>query len=189
MTVSTQESAPLSVEAKTYLEGATEEGKEFDFLIGCWDCQATNYSPDGSLVEKFDGSWEARYAVGGRMVIDTYKRLAPNGEEISTAVTLRTYCEDTERWEMVALFALRPQPMTSFIGRREGDEMHLEAKVLDSNGTAFETRVRFFRITPDSFDWELKGSLDGENWVRLTTITAKRRACEESKSVAVEDWP
>mgnify|MGYP000433198120 FL=1 len=46
--------------------------------------------------------------------------------EIGAVITLRTYCVDSEQWEMVFLWAQQPIPsLTNFVGNRIEGEMIL----------------------------------------------------------------
>lgn len=175
MKTNPENSSQLSPEELEYLQGAPPEGREFEFLIGCWDCEGVVRAPDGTVASRYQGTWEAEYAFGDRMVIDTFRRFAAGGEETASTVTLRTYCRSTARWEMATLFSLRPQTLTSFHGQRDGEEMHLHGMALDRDGARVETRIRFHDIGEDHFEWQLEASPDGQTWTLLWTISAQRR--------------
>ncbi len=95
-------------EVLRYLEGPSSESRQFDFLIGEWNVEATRYKEDETPALNYRAIWSAKSLNEGRMVMDDFQALAPNGEPISSYVTLRTYSEVTRRWEMVGLQALQP---------------------------------------------------------------------------------
>ncbi len=160
-----------------YRQGVPEETSQFDFLLGEWDARTTRYRPDGSEIAGYDGTWRARHLHDRRMILDEFTARLEDGSEISTMATLRTFCTATRRWEMTFLIAHQPQLIQSFSGVRVGDEMSLEGSGRTLAGDPVLARVRFFDITPASFEWENRVSLDGgATWYRDSAISARRRA-------------
>jgi hypothetical protein len=165
----------LPPDVARYLKGAPPESRQFDFLIGQWDVAATRYGHDGAVLVRYQASWTARHLNDGRMVMDDFKARAPNGHDVSSYVTLRTYCETTGRWEMAGLSALQPAMNAQWHGQFDEGEMHLEAAGLNPEGKSVMTRIRFFAIEQDSFSWDSKASVDGgTNWVPQASLTATR---------------
>jgi hypothetical protein len=165
----------LPPEVTRYLKGAPPEGRQFDFLIGHWDVAATRYGSDGSIVLEYRASWNARHLNDGRMVMDDFKSRAPDGREISSYVTLRTYCETTGRWEMAGLAALQPAANAQWNGQFKDGEMQLEAKGANPEGKTVLTRIRFFDISQERFSWESRVSVDGgATWMRQASLIATR---------------
>ncbi len=160
-----------------YLKGVPEEMKQFDFFLGEWDTQSVRYRPDGSKIGEYGGTWTARQLNGGRMILDDFRACMPNnGPEFAYMATLRTYSPQTKQWEMTFLVAHQPQLVTEFRGERKDREMHLRGKGRTADGDDVMARVRFFDITPDSFEWANESSLDGgETWYCDNTISAKRK--------------
>lgn len=162
-----------------YLKGAPEQASEFDFLIGEWDARTTRYAADGSVGFEHKALWRAQHLHEKRIVFDDYIAYGPDGTAIGSFATLRTYCEETAQWEMTFLVALQRILLTSFVGRRIGNEMHLRASGKDLEEKPVEARVRFFNITNDHFDWEQELSVDGgATWARDVLIQATRRKTE-----------
>ncbi len=159
-----------------YKAGPGASGGDFDFFLGEWDAKVHRFTPDGSVLERCDANWVVQSLFGGRMIEDRFVQ-SSEGEETGAVITLRTFCVDTEQWEMVFLWAQQPiPPMTDFIGRRIGDEMHLTGRHKTPTDQNMHSRIRFFNIENDSFSWEHGISIDGgENWYVHTAIQALRK--------------
>jgi hypothetical protein len=175
MTAQTGTAILVPPDIARYLQGATPESRQFDFLIGDWDVAASRYKPDGSVLLQYQASWSARYLNEARMVFDDFKALAPSGKEISSFVTLRTYSETTHRWEMSGLAALQPATVAQWYGEWKDGEMRIEVIGRDPAGNPFRNRIRFFSIESNRFSWESKISLDdGKAWAQASSLTATR---------------
>jgi hypothetical protein len=164
-------------EVLRYLKGPTSESRQFDFLIGDWNVEATRYKEDETPAFTYNALWSARSLNDGRMVMDDFKALAPNGDPISSYVTLRTYSEATGRWEMVGLQALQPSVPAEWHGVATDGEMVLDAIASLPNGQRVHTRIRFFEIASHSFSWQSFMSFDeGKTWRRTASLNARRAA-------------
>jgi hypothetical protein len=107
--------------------------------------------------------------------MDDFKALAPNGQPISSYVTLRTYSEATRRWEMTGLQALQPAVSAAWHGVWVDGEMVTEAKGKDPSGSSINTKIRFFNISKSGFSWESSISRDdGKTWWRAASLEAFR---------------
>ena len=155
---------------------AQEPARQFDFLIGDWDVAATRYKEDGSVLMQYKANWTARHLNGGRMVMDDFRALSPDGQEVSSYVTLRTYSEATRRWELAGLAASQPAANAQWHGEWQGGEMRLDAVGKDPQGNTVRTSIRFFDIERQAFAWESRMSRDdGKTWVRSASLIARRR--------------
>jgi hypothetical protein len=162
-------------EVLRYIKEPEAESKQFDFLIGDWDVDAIRYKEDGSPLFKYKASWSAMRLNGGRMIMDDYKALGPTGQPVSSFVTLRTYSEVTNRWELVGLQALQPAMPSEWHGVAKDGEMFLDATARTPAGDTVKTKIRFFNIATDSFSWESSVSLDqGQHWQKTAELTATR---------------
>jgi len=158
-----------------YRSGVPSEASQFDFLIGEWEARTTRYRPDGSELGGYAGTWRARHLHDARMVLDEFTAFLDDRSEISYMATLRTFSGATGRWEMTFLIAHQPQLIRSFSGRFEAGEMRLDGEGHTLSGDPVKARVRFFDITPTSFEWENRVSLDGgSTWYRDSAISARR---------------
>lgn len=174
----TQTPAPqIPPEVLRYLKDPVEESRQFDFLIGEWSVDAIRFREDGAPLFKYKALWSAVALNGGRMVMDDFRALGPNGQAVSSFVTLRTYSEVTNRWELAGLQALQPSAPTDWHGVARDGEMLLDATAQTPAGGTVKTRIRFFNIRPDSFSWESTMSLDdGKNWRKTAELAATRVA-------------
>lgn len=176
MPASSVSPAPIPPDVARYLKGATPETKQFDFLIGEWDVAATRYKEDGSVLFQYAADWKAQYLNEGRMLMDDFKARGPSGQTISSYITLRTYSEVTQRWEMVGLAALQPAAAVEWQGRWREAEMLLDAAGKNPEGKVVRTKIRFFKIEQDSFAWESTTSYDeGKSWIKTAALVATRR--------------
>ena len=156
-----------------YLKGQSSESRQFDFLIGDWDVAATRYKEDGSVLLQYRASWQARHLNEGRMVMDDFKALAPTGQDVSSYITLRTYSEVNQRWEMAGLAALQPAIQAQWFGEWKDGEMQLTAVGNSPTGGTIHNRIRFFNITELSFSWESRVS---HNEAASRTLSASLQA-------------
>jgi len=109
------------------------------------------------------------------MVMDDFKAYSATGTEISSYVTLRTYCEAAGRWEMSGLGALQAATTAQWHGKWNDGEMQTEATGADARGTTIRNRIRFFSIEHDRFSWESRVSLDdGKTWFLASSLSATR---------------
>lgn len=162
-------------EVLRYLGGPPAESRQFDFLIGDWNVEATRYKEDGTPGFHYKAVWSARALNEGRMVMDDFKALGPNGSPISSFVTLRTYSELTKRWELVGLQALQPSVPTQWYGVASEGEILLEAISNLPDGQRVHTKIRFHEIALDSFSWGSSMSLDGgKTWRKTASLQARR---------------
>lgn len=167
--------AQMPPEIAAYLRGVRAEGLQFEFLIGAWKAQGTRFSPTGEIMLKYDATWRAEYLHDKRMVLDDFSVLAPNGQELSSFVTLRTYAEATGRWEIAGIGALQPAMVGKWFGSWADGEMRLNAEATAPDGRIVLNRIRFFDIRPDSFSWESHNSFDGgATWVKAASLLAQR---------------
>ncbi len=152
-----------------------EQMKEFEFLIGNWDVEIENYLPDGTIEFKEIARWFAEYRNGGRMVFDEFTRISPDGEDASCAVTLRTFCPETDQWESTFLFSLQQTVPHSFKGGFVNGEGWFDTTISPSPGQTFLARIGFINIEDDHFDWRLENSLDGgKTWIHRQSSSVTR---------------
>ena len=164
-------------EVLRYINGATADSHQFDFLVGDWDVQATRFKEDGSTLFQYKAAWNAKLLNDGRMLMDDFKALSPTGQPVSSFVTLRTFSDATKRWEIVGLSAFQPNTISEWYGHSQSGEMLLVAKGRAPNGAFVQTRIRFFDIKANAFSWESHlSSDDGKTWLKTASLSAARVA-------------
>ena len=169
-----QKSIPPEVMA--YIAGAnSEKFLEFNFLIGSWSVEGVRVLPDRESFG-YRAKWNARYINDKRMVVDDFKILSPDGMEVSSYVTLRSYSPISKRWELSGLAALSPSLEThEWYGNVEGEDMLLHAKGVTGDGKIILNQIRFFDITENQFKWVSNLSFDnGESWFENGSLVATR---------------
>lgn len=151
---------------------------DFNFMLGEWDADIRRYAPDGTLTADTKGTWSARSSFCGRVIEDQLTQFDAEGNEEAAAFSLRTYCEETQRWEMVYFWAEQPaSSLLAFVGNRVGDEMHLNVQQSGPNGLVTMGHIRFFDISENRFSWENNVSIDnGVTWFISGSHKMRRRA-------------
>ena len=168
--------AAMPPEIARYIRGAEIENLQFGFLIGDWTVEGSRFTTSGDIQMRYVGTWSAQYMHGKRIVLDDFAVQLPSGEEVSSFVTLRSYCPLTQRWEITGLGAFQPAMNGEWFGHWKDEEMVLQATARLSDGSVVRNRIRFHDIAPDRFRWESHNSSDdGENWFRVASLIAVRR--------------
>lgn len=161
--------------ATPLLAPAPPQMRQFAFMIGIWDVRLTSYKPDGGIDFECDGVWRAEYRNDGRMLLDEFTRLSDDRQEVSYSATLRTFCPETNQWEMTFLFSQQRQIVQSFEGAFIDGEGHFNAVAEVAPGKTVVAKVLFTDIEQNSFQWRMESSLDqGKTWVLGQTMTARR---------------
>ena len=159
-----------------YIQGAGLESLQFDFLIGDWSVEGTRYAPSGAALMTYGGRWTAEYRHDKRIVVDDFSVHLPNGLEVSSFVTVRSYSPLTKRWEIAGLGAFQPALVGEWFGNWADGAMILQAKGSGPDGREIRNRIRFHEIMPESFHWESCISTDGgSSWVKAATLLATRK--------------
>lgn len=154
--------------------------KQFEFLMGNWNVAIKNYQPDGTVESEEKGTWSAECRNGGRMVFDEFTRISSSGEETSYAITLRTFCPETDQWEMTFLFSLQQDHPQFFRGKFVEGEGRFEAVIDLTSERSIPTKIRFFDIRDDRFEWTMKHSVDdGKTWFLGEHISATRASLRQ----------
>lgn len=157
------------------LAPAPDQMKEFAFLVGVWDVHLISYGPNGGIDFECDGVWRAEYKNNGRMLLDEFSRLSPEKEEVSYSATLRTFCPETDQWEMVFLFSQQRQNVQAFSGQFVNGEGIFNAIAEISPDKTAIGKVLFTNIEKNSFEWKMESSLDdGKTWHLGRTMVAQR---------------
>jgi len=170
-----EKKAPTTDLAQQMLGPPPAQMKEFDFIIGNWDVSINYFRPDGTVDSEEKARWNAEYRNNGRMILDEFNRLSPDGVETSCAITLRTFCLDTNQWESTFLFSQQQTIPETFTGKFVDGEGHFEVVVKHTPEFTFMARIFFFDIQEDSFMWKIDNSTNGgKTWVHRQTNSVRR---------------
>ena len=168
--------AAMSPEFDRYIRGVEPENLQFQFLIGDWTVKGSRFTTSGDVQMQYSGTWRAQYLHGKRIVLDDFAMQLASGEEVSSFVTLRSYCPLTQRWEIAGLGAFQSAMNGEWFGHLIDEEMVLQATARLVDGSVVRNRIRFHDIAPNQFRWESHNSInDGESWVRAASLIAVRR--------------
>jgi hypothetical protein len=159
-----------------YLKGAPPETSQYEFFIGDWNCELRVHSSGDEPALKLRAEWSARWVHERRMLIDDLSVFLPNEEEVLGWLNLRTYSEETGCWEISGHRALAPTSGAITRGRWREGEMHLDFET-QHGSNRMRHFVRFYEITPESFEWEWRQQDESERaWKRFASISARRAA-------------
>jgi hypothetical protein len=175
MSIQQAPASQIPPEVLRYIKDPVAESKQFDFLIGDWNVDGIRFKEDGTPLLQYKALWNAVHLNGGRMIMDDFKALGPTGQPVSSFVTLRTYSEITNRWELAGLQALQPSMPSEWHGVAKDGQMLLDASARTPAGDMVKTRIRFFNMAADSFSWESFISMDqGQSWRKTAELKATR---------------
>lgn len=167
-----QPNAPWNAQTPLYDQEPPAESQQYDFLIGDWDIVAKRYNVfNGSVLSEVSVHQHTEYRNDGRMIVSEWTATSPTtGKKVAHGITLTTYSNATKKWQNVYLGSMQPGPVTGFATERVGDEIH-------GGGPTF--RIRFFDITPNSYEWEQRVQIrNGDTWLLERTQSATRRQAE-----------
>ena len=158
-----------------------KEASQFDFLIGQWELVVT--PKVNSLAAKihgapiFLGTWKAWRAIDGFGVEDELRIMDKSGNPNALGQTLRVYSANDHQWIITAVDAYRGRA-SSAKGDWQNGAMVVVGQGTDEEGKPYQTRTRYFDITPAAFKYQQDRSSDGgKTWDEATLkIAAKRVA-------------
>ena len=171
-----QRMSKLPPDIARYIQGPGPESLQFDFLIGDWTVEGTRYAPTGEIAMSYTGVWRAEYRHDKRMVVDDFSIHLPDGTEVSSFVTVRSYSPLTNRWEIAGLGAFQTAMQGEWFGAWSDGEMVLQAKARGPDGRDVRNRIRFHDIAAETFHWESLISFDdGATWMKAASLIATRK--------------
>lgn len=156
-----------------YTLGAPPESDQFDFFIGTWDCEMKAWITGAdpvSLAARWDASWLQQR----RMLMDELVVRLDNGDDIAAWVSLRTWCADTDSWQITSHQALAPCRPASTSGRWNDGEMTLTFSIEGDGGEPLDHEVMFHDIGPDSFEWQWNQRVRCGTWRPFAQLSATR---------------
>jgi hypothetical protein len=163
-----------------------KEAAQFDFLIGQWELVVT--PKVNSLAAKihgaptFVGTWKAWRAIDGFGIEDELRIMDRSGNPSALAQTLRVYNANERRWIITGVDAYHGRA-SSATGDWQSGQMVVVGQGIDEQGKAYETRTRYFDISPTAFTFQQDRSSDGgKTWEEGTLkIAAKRVAAAAAR--------
>lgn len=134
---------------------APAELAQFEFMLGANKCMDEMLQPDGSK-QSFPARWNARYFMNGYGIQDHY--WTPT--EFTTS-NLRIFDANTNTWK-VTFFSMPGYGSGVWEGKKEGDDLVMRQITTSDEGKQRESRLTFYQITDQGFEWKAETWLDGE---------------------------
>jgi hypothetical protein len=143
----------------------------FDFLVGEWDFvfqqKTGSTQPGAEWSAPISGTWSVRKVRDGLVVEDVW---ALSGASDPT-LSWRVFNPSRQLWEMQGLKARRGS-WDPGIAWGSGDTRFVEQTFTNVS----QARIRYYRITPNSFSWRADVSVDGgKTWMRDAWLIEARR--------------
>jgi len=154
---------------------AVEQTKEFDQLVGTWECVSEDLQDDGSWTTSL-ATWDFSYALSGRAIRDVWhereedktNNTATLGRDFS-GLNFRIYNPHLEHWQCLWM-----DNRDNTISGAWQAVYDLEAGTITMNDSSQTWRVTFFDITDHTFAWRYE-VLNGEIWTETSRIRARRK--------------
>ncbi len=157
-----------------YVGEVPKESSQYDFFIGEWDIVLNEYDKQGKIKDTAKGIWWAKYLHNKRVLYDDLVIFDGKGKLYPGYPSLRTYSPKLGKWMSMHMAPLATQASCRNIGTWKNNEMHIDATCQKTKGVMY-SRVRFYNITEDSFDYTWEDSQDKENWTLYVTFEGQRR--------------
>ena len=159
-------------------QGAPAQLAHWAGLIGRWSTREEGLRADGSGWDPSKGAdWDFFWTFDGWGIQDNYTS-PPKSEAVEDeskrqrGTNLRIYDPTQKQWVMTWLTPGSKQPQ-SFTASSDG---HTIVMLGDQpNPQGYHTRITFFDIAADSFEWKLEWSKDQQQWREVYRIHGTRK--------------
>ena len=138
---------------------AGEQMTDWSPMIGSCQCKSIQRNPDGTWQDTIDMEWTWKYILNGTAVQDITLK---EGSLYTTSI--RQFHPDSNQW--VVTFFSYPGVTVSpgtWIGRMEGKDMVLQQPQKAPNGMDGFSRLTFFDIRDQGFQWKGEWVKDDES--------------------------
>jgi hypothetical protein len=144
---------------------APPETKQFDFMIGTFDCVDNIRNPQNGKWYQSESVWSSSYFLNGFAVQDKY------WSPVTVASGTRIFDKKKGKW-IVNYFQSQPGYATGvWEGMKEGSNMVMRRK-----NPKYESRLTFSQITKDGFEWI------GETMTKDQTTSGWKISCKRRKN-------
>lgn len=127
--------------------GAPEALQEFGRFAGRWECRIEDRRSDGTWYPRATtGIWTWFYTLNGAAVQDIWEPRSSGATPVYST-NLRIYDADKGEWH-AAWTNTEESQFELWQGGRQGDDLVMQGK-----RDGYRTRIRFFEITPRTFEW------------------------------------
>ncbi|MEQ8768568.1 MAG: hypothetical protein RL885_31975 [Planctomycetota bacterium] len=136
---------------------APPELAQFDFMIGEFEATDQFLQRDGTWLTS-KGVWNASYFLNGLGIQDRYEN-----QQFVTS-NIRIFDPDASVWK-VTFFKMPGYASGVWEGKKEGDRMVMRQFNERPDGTQAESRLTFFDITEEGYEWQSENIVDGQSLV------------------------
>jgi len=168
---------PLSEILKSnYVGEVPAESSQYDFFVGEWNVSVKVHNKAGKVVDSGNGVWWAKYLHGKRILFDDVVFFDVDNKISTGYPSLRTFSTKLGKWQSMHMAPLMTQAVCSNVGTWENNEMHIQSTCRKQDGTLQGySKVRFYNITEDSWDYTWHESKDNRNFWLYINFEGERR--------------
>lgn len=158
---------------------APKELLHWKSMIGDWVTREESLKPDGSGWKKSKGAeWKFYWGLNGWAIIDDYIS-PPLIESVSEptkrqiGMNIRTFDPVQKKWSMVWI-TKDGKTINQFSATSNEQQIVMLSKKPNASGKM--TRITFFNMNNDHFEWKYEVSKDGKtNWLEVYRIHGTRK--------------
>ncbi len=160
---------------------APPEVAHFAKMIGSWSTTEEGLKPDGSgWLPSKGADWDFHWDYDGYGIRDYY--VSPPASEAvedeskrQRGINLRVYNPAEKKWVMTWL-TVAGLPPSGFTATSTEESIVMLSDKPGANG--FHSRITFFDMKEDTFEWKLEWSKDKESWREVYRIHGKRKPAD-----------
>lgn len=158
--------------------GAPAELMHWGKLVGRWSTTEEQLKSDGSGWQPSNGAdWDFFWAYDGWGIQDNYTSppLSQALDDESTrqrGINLRIYNPQERKWVLTWLTTTSSKPQT-LTATSTDEQIVMYRDGQDAQGNY--SRITFFAMRQDSFEWKLEWSKDQQNWLEVYRIHGTRK--------------
>lgn len=159
-------------------EGAPAELQHWGKMAGRWSTTEEGLKPDGLGWQASTGAdWDFFWAFDGWGIQDNYTSppvSEPLEDESSRqrGINLRIYNPLEKKWVLTWLTTASKKPMNLTAASNDTEIVMLRD---DKDPKGNYSRIKFFDITDNTFEWKLEWSADRESWREVYRIHGTRK--------------
>jgi len=143
-------------------------------LVGEWAITTETLQQDGTWADSPGAQWNFYFILEGHAIQDDWiSHAPPTGDPpiYGRGTNIRIYDTEEDRWEM-AWIASRTRSLSTYTAQNGPDGSIV---MRDLFGVAQPSRITFYDIREDSFEWKLEFTQDeGETWFEVFRIHGTR---------------
>ncbi len=143
-------------------------------LLGTWEITDSTLDPQGQWQPGQGASWHFYPILNGHAIQDDWIAPALTQPEPDTGrqygTSIRIYNPKRNQWDM-AWASIKGQKVDTFTAVEKD-----AAIIMSGQFNEATSRITFFNLKANSFDWKLELKQVNETWLEVYRIIAKRRA-------------